>query len=121
MLMEEVRKSELEEVLHSFQKDKSPGPDGWPVEFYLGLLELLGEDLLKVVEESRRAGLIHGPINSMFIALIPKVDKPSTFDDFKPISLCNCLYKIISKVIARRLKFFLSKSISAKNFGFLEG
>jgi ribonuclease HI len=44
-----------------------------------------------------------------------------TFDDFRPISLCNCIYKIIAKIIARRLNPFLSEAISKEQFGFLEG
>jgi len=120
-LMGEVTEKELSEVLHSFQKDKSPGPDGWPIEFFLGFLDLVGRDLLAVVEESRLAGFIHGPINSTFIALIPKSGHAEGFDDYRPISLCNCLYKIISKVITRRLKEVLSRHISCEQFGFLEG
>lgn len=116
-LMEEVTLDELKGVMHSFQRDKSPGPDGWTIEFYEGFFELLGKDLLEVVEESRKSGVIHAPVNSTFITLIPKTDKPSSFDDFKPISLCNCLYKIISKVISKRLKEVLSK----EQFGFLQG
>jgi hypothetical protein len=116
-----VTEKELIEVLHSFQKGKSPGPDGWPIEFYLGCFDILGSDLLKVIEESRVRGHIHNPINATFIALIPKTDNPSSFEDFRPISLCNCLYKIISKVISRRLKVILSKHISGEQFGFLEG
>lgn len=120
-LMEEVSKEELKEVLHSFQHDKSPGPDGWTIEIYLGFFELVGEDILEVVEESKRSGVIHAPINATFISLIPKVDKAKTFDDFGPISLCNCLYKIILKVVSRRLKEVLSKNISMEQFGFLQG
>lgn len=111
-LMEEVSKEELKEVIHSFQHDKSPRPDRWTIEFYLDFFKLIGEDLLEVVEESRRIGVIHAPINATFIALIPKVDRAETFDDFQPISLCNCLYKIISKVISRRIKEVLSENIS---------
>lgn len=74
-----------------------------------------------MVKESRKYGVIHASINSTFIALIPKVDKPSTFDDFRPISLCNCLYKIILKVIRKRLKAILSEKISKEQFGFLQG
>ena len=118
-LMDEVSMEELKEVLHSFQKDKSPGPNSWTIELYLGFFELLGEDLLEVVEESRKYGVIHAPINSTFIALIPKVDKLVAFDDFRLISLCNCLYKIISKVISKRLKAVLSTKISNEQFGFL--
>jgi hypothetical protein len=49
------------------------------------------------------------------------VDDPQSFDDFRPISLCNCIYKIIAKIIARRLKPLLSEAISKEQFGFLEG
>eukprot|EP00253_Pinus_taeda_P034809 PITA_34809 len=58
-------------------------------------------------------------IKSTFIALIPKTDGPSSFDDFRPISLCNCLYKIIAKIIANRLKPILSQHISSEQFAFL--
>jgi hypothetical protein len=92
-----------------------------PIEFFLGFFDLLGNDILKVVEESRKNGHIHEPLNATFIALIPKSDNPTTFDDFRPISLCNCIYKIISKVISHRLKDILSRHISCEQFGFLKG
>jgi hypothetical protein len=46
----------LSSILKAFSKDKSPGPDGWIVEFFLHYFELVGEDLLGMVEESRRKG-----------------------------------------------------------------
>lgn len=58
--------------------------------------------------------------NSTFIALIPKEDKPISFDDFHTISLCNCIYKIIVKIIANRLKPILSAHISSEQFAFLQ-
>ena len=82
---------------------------------------MIGTDLLKVIEESRINGRIHGPFNTTFIALIPKVNDPQYFDDFRPISLCNCIYKIIAKIIAHRLKPFLLEAISNEKFWFLEG
>jgi hypothetical protein len=111
-LFAEVTEAELKETLHIFQKDKSPGPDGWTIEFYRGFFDLIRENLLKVVEESRTNGIIHSPFNSTFITLIPKLNDPQSFDDFRPISLCNCIYKIIAKIIARRLKPILSEAIS---------
>jgi hypothetical protein len=102
-LFEEDSEPELKETLHIFQKDKSRGPDGWPIEFYLGFYELLGAYLLHVVEEFRRNGMMHLPFNSTFLALIPKKDDPLSFEDFRPISLCNCIYKIVAKLISRRL------------------
>ena len=66
-LMDKVSKGELLEVLHSFQKDKSPDLDGCPIEFYLGLYDIVNGDILKVVEESKSKGFVHFPLNSTFI------------------------------------------------------
>jgi len=118
-LTQPVTMQELEGTLKWFKKDKSPGPDGWPMEFYLAFHELLGEDLLAIIEESRITGHIHPPMSYTFIALIPKSDAPSSFNDFRPISLCNCLYKIISKIIANCIKPILSTHISPEQFAFL--
>jgi hypothetical protein len=120
-LFEEVGMKELKETLHNFQKDKSPGLDGLIMEFYLGFFELLGLKLLQAIGESRRNGRLYAPINATFIALIPKSDERQSFDDFRPISLCNCVYKILAKVIARRQKPILSGAISQEQFVFLEG
>eukprot|EP00253_Pinus_taeda_P014598 PITA_14598 len=119
-LTDPVTAEELEGVLKWFNKDKSPGPDGWTIEFYLAFFEELGQDLLRVVEESRATGTIYHANNSTFIALIPKSDSPASFDDYRPISLCNCLYKIISKIIANRLRPILSRSIAPQQFAFLD-
>jgi hypothetical protein len=62
---------------------------------------MLVANILHVIEESRRNGRIHSPFNTTFIALIPKSDEPCSFDEFIPISLCNCIYKIVEKIIAR--------------------
>eukprot|EP01018_Ginkgo_biloba_P000430 Gb_04206 [translate_table: standard] len=58
ILMDEISKYELKEVLVSFQKDKSLGPDGWPVEFFIGFSEVIEEELMRVIEESRAFGKV---------------------------------------------------------------
>lgn len=77
-------------------------------------------DLLAVAEESRTKGYISGTMNAIFIALIAKKNTPS-FVDYIPISIYNMLYKIISKLIATRIKRSLSKHITLEQFGFLDG
>lgn len=110
---------ELERTLKWFKRDKSPGPDGWLVEFYTAFLDILRQDLLAVTEESRILGRIYAPLNFTYLALIPKIDSLVSFNGFQLISLCNCLYKIISKIIANRLKPILSDHISQEQFAFL--
>lgn len=114
-----VTLSEIEGILRGMAKDKSPGPGGWTVEFYLQFFDLFGPEIVCLVEEPPNNGRISGSLNATFIALIPKITNPISFQDFRPISLCNLLYKVISKVIADRNKDGLSRGISDEQFGFL--
>ena len=116
----QISLEEVEQALKSFKKDKSPGPDGWPVEFFLAFFDLLGNELVNLVEICKQEGRVAPYLNSTFIALIPKKDKPLSFVNFRPISLCNLVYKLISKVAAQCLKHFLDKFISPQQFGFLK-
>ena len=63
--------AEVETALKSFKKDKSSGPDGWPMEFYLAFFDILGPKLVKVVESSRNNGRVAPSLNSTFNTLIP--------------------------------------------------
>jgi hypothetical protein len=107
--------------LKTLKKKRASGPDGWTVEFFTFFFDLVGGDLLEMVEDSRRKGHLCGGINSTFLALIPKENKSVSFDDFRPISLCNLCYKVISKVIANRIKSVLSSCLSVEQLGFLQG
>ena len=60
------------------------------------------------------------PPNSTFLALIPKKDKLERLEDYRPISLCNITYKVVTKIISQRLKKVLSNIISKEQFKFLE-
>ena len=116
-----VTKEEVEVAMKQMEKDKSPGPDGCTVELFLSFFDLIGSEIPEVVEESRQKGEVYKPFNSTFIALIPKKDAPETFEDFRPISLCNFIYKIIAKVIAIRIFPILSRNIFLEQFGFMDG
>jgi hypothetical protein len=76
-------------------------------------------DLLRMIEESKLLRKVLGAINSTFIALVPKGQDPSSFEEFTPIFLCNLVYKIISKILANRLKGILSSVILEEQLGFL--
>eukprot|EP00253_Pinus_taeda_P026347 PITA_26347 len=78
-------------------------------------------DILDVVEDSRRSRSILKALNTSFISLIPKQDSALTPDKFRPISLCNVVYKIISKILANRLKPLLPSLIYGEQSGYVEG
>lgn len=105
-------------AMKASKKDKSPGPDGWPIEFFLHFYELFKIDLLHMVEATRLSGSVHTALSSTLIALIPKKNDSSSFLDYRPIALCNSLFKIITKIIAERLKPVLTASLTGINMPF---
>jgi hypothetical protein len=108
----------VKEIISSMQKGKIPRPNGFSIEFFLGFNDLLREYLLRIVKQSQRTGNILGSPNSTFLCLITKNKECYSFGDYRPISFCSAVYKIISKIIVVRLKPFLSETIGDENFGF---
>jgi len=116
-----VTKEELVDTMKESAREKSLGPNSWGVEVFIHFADLMIPNLLAATEESRINGFILGAINATFITLIAKRKNPQSFVDFCPMSLCNTVYKLISKVIARRMKSILSKIITEEQFGFIKG
>ena len=98
---------------------KSPGPDG----VHLGLIKDFRPDLkidiMRFVSKFHRNGRLSKGINSTFIALIPKIDSPQRLNDFRPIALVGCLYKIIAKVLVNRLRKVMGTVISETQSAFV--
>eukprot|EP00253_Pinus_taeda_P024373 PITA_24373 len=78
-------------------------------------------DILEVVEDSRRFKNVLKALNESFITLIPKQEKATSQDKFRPIALCNVIYTILSKVIANCLKPLLPTLVSEEQTGYVEG
>jgi hypothetical protein len=116
-----VTMEEILEVLKGFAKDKSPDLGGWIVEFFLFFFDLVGPELPTIIEETRVCGKVIRPLNSTFLALIPKAYRPSSLSDFRPIALCNLCYNIVTKIIACRIRPFLSKARFEEQLSFLKG
>ena len=120
-LMKPVTMQYIKHILAISKNDKSLGPDGILVEVYRCLFDVLGEDLLRVIELSRISAKIPAVFNSTFLALIPNIDHSLSFEDFRPVSLCNFVYKIMGKIISIRIRNVLGRCISGEQFGFLPG
>lgn len=115
-----IKEDELQVAIKAFKKDKSPGLDGWTIEFFSHFYDIFKDDLLRMVEATRISENINNVITSTFIALIPKKGQSASFHDYRPISLCNILFKIISKIIVERMKVVLNSFISNHQHVFLK-
>ena len=104
------------------ESDKAPGLDGFSAHFYKAACSpIIKLDLVRMVFAFQRKAKVGGCTNSSFLALIPKEVNPSSFDRFRPISLCNVSYKILAKLLANRFKLLLGKLISPLQGGFVKG
>jgi hypothetical protein len=82
---------------------------------------MLGDDLVAEVLQAVNTCKIPEGWNKTTIVLIPKVDNPEKVSQFRPISLCNVVYKVISKMLANRLKAILPDIISEHQSAFVPG
>ena len=100
---------------------KAPDPDGMPPLFFQTYWLDIGMDIIELVLSSLNSGSLLKSINHTFITLISKVKNPERVTEFRPISLCNVIYKITSKVIANKLKPLLNSIISKTQSAFIAG
>jgi hypothetical protein len=102
----------VHQAVFQMNLSKSLGPDGMSCFFFHKFWHIIGEDVIEAVLSILNSGYLLQKINFTHIVLIPKVPNPRKMTDFRPISLCNVVYKIISKVLANRLKGHLDMIIS---------
>jgi ribonuclease HI len=120
-LTREFTAVEVEEALKQMAPLKAPGPDGLPPLFYQRFWPVVGQDVTRGVLSCLNSGQLLTSINHTFITLIPKVKNPERVTEFRPISLCNVIYKLVSKVVANRLKIILPHIISDSQSAFVPG
>jgi len=99
---------------------KSPGPDGINFNFLKQSWHIIKDDIMRAVRKFHKFGLWPKGTNASFITLIPKVENPQKLDVYRPISLVGCIYKIVAKLLANRLKLALKSVIDTKQSTFLE-
>ena len=111
-LSSEYNADEIKAALFQMGPTKAPGPNGVNALFYQKFWHIIGNDVIAAVLDFLNSGFMPPEINYTHIVLIPKIKNPKKITNYRPISLCNVIYKIISKVLANRLKMLLLQLIS---------
>jgi hypothetical protein len=110
---------EIKAVIFELNNQKAPGPDGLPALFYKKYWDIVGTTVIEAIQSFFRSGQLLKEVNNSLIVLIPKVKSPSSVNHFRPISLCNTVYKTISKLIVSKIRPILDKLISPAQSAFI--
>jgi len=121
LLCDNITEVEVLEVVSQCGSSKCPGPDGFNFAFVKKYWEVIGKDIVQAIRDFQSTGFILRGCNASFITLVPKKDNPSDLNEFRPISLVSCVYKILSKILANRLKKVLPSIIDVNQSAFLSG
>lgn len=108
-------------ALKNMHPTKAPAPDGVHVVFYQKYWHIVGDDISALVLDCLNNAQPLELLNDTHIVLIPKVKKALRMTEFRPISLCNVIYKLISKTIVNRLKPILSHLVDETQSAFVKG
>lgn len=112
---------EIKQAVWSCDGSKAPGPDGFSLNFVKKYWDFLKHDFEQAIKDFEISGYLPRGCNPSFIALIPKVSNPQIVSNYRPISLVSLQYKVLSKLLANRLRKILPDVISDNQSAFLEG
>jgi exonuclease III len=117
-----IQGDEFQKALKLMSNGKAPGRDGLPIEWYKAFWDSLEKPLLESVHTSLENKELSVTQKQGVITLIPKPNKdPTQVSSWRPITLLNCDYKILAKVLASRLKPYLTQVIKETQTGFMPG
>jgi hypothetical protein len=112
---------EIQQAAFQMHPSKSPRPDGMCSFFFQKYWHIVGQDVVTAILSVLKSGYMLRKANHSHIVLIPKKQNPQLISDYRPISLSNVVYKILSKVLANRLKSVLPNIISESQSAFIPG
>ena len=120
-LLHPISQEEVNEAMQQTPAGKAPSLDGFTAYFFHYCWHFIKTDMWQIVEESHKTLGVLLAFNATFLTLIPKEEKTITTKYFLPISLCNVIFKIITKVLANWLKPLLPNLISKEQTRYVEG
>lgn len=112
---------EISSVLMKLNANKAPGPDGLSSGFYKSTLSFIGKDFIKGISHFFKTGFLPSAANATILSLVPKRPGASSVADYRPISCCTTIYKVISKLLVKHLRLFLPDFILQNQTTFVKG
>ncbi|XP_020694937.1 uncharacterized protein LOC110108586 [Dendrobium catenatum] len=116
-----ITDDEIRQCVFDGAASSSLGPDGFNYHFYKRSWHIIGPWVCEVVKFFLVNGTLAPGIKATALALIPKSKHASSFAHFRPIALCNVIYKIVSKILASRLKPIIPLIVKETQSGFING
>lgn len=110
--------AEIKKAVFSIHGDKAPGLDGFSAKFYYAYWNIIGDDVSHDIRLFFETSVLHQRQNDTHIWLTPKGSTSRKVADYRPIALCNTHYKIIAKILTKRLQSLLHLLISASQSAF---
>lgn len=117
-LTQAVTENEIREVLFKISGNKAQL--SYTVEFFKQTWAIVGSDFVTAIQSFFLKGFLPKGINTTILTLIPKKNEAQEMKDYRPISCCNVLYKVLSKILANRLKRILPSSITPNQSAFIK-
>ena len=110
---------EIKQACFDIHPDKAPGPDGFSASFFQSNWKTVADKVITEIQSFFISGTLPPKINHTHIRLIPKVPSPQKVSEYRPIALCSLYYKIIAKLLAKRLQPVLHTCISENQSAFV--
>ncbi|XP_074300279.1 uncharacterized protein LOC141631518 [Silene latifolia] len=120
-LLKPFTKEEVTNALNQMKPCKAPGPDGLNANFFQTFWHIIGNDVADYVIKCLDGREDITNVNHTHIVLISKIKEATELNNYRPISLCNVVYKLISKVLVGRHKAFLDGLIKFEQSAFIPG
>ena len=120
-LIASFTEEEVKAAVWECEGSKSPSPDGFNFNFLKNCWDFLKKDIMDAIHHFEATGCVPKGCKASFIALVPKIREPLTLDQYRPFSLVGAIYKIITKVLAGRIKSVLPTIIDVSQTAFLKG
>ncbi|WMV15498.1 hypothetical protein MTR67_008883 [Solanum verrucosum] len=116
-----VEPARIKEEIVKFYTDKAPGPNSYPMGFYIKCWEVLKHDITQAFHNFHSKEMFEESFNATYIAMIPKKKGAKELKDFRPISLVGSFYKLVSKVLTERLKRVVDTLVDSQQMAFIGG